>query len=814
VAALAPEALADPLGVVVDLVEARHVALERATIEEVVVGVASGRAKRRRLAQALLERRSVLADGRSPAPRVVGDLLIALRKAGTSNISSPVCASCAKPLGSLPRRGEDWYCGVCGPVRDVFTSCGKTRAVTFRDRDRRPRCGQCPPGDGRDPTDVVIDVVTSVDPTLRAEVVIAALNNAVTNAGQRRQLAWALADRPELLTGAGTEAPVPSVLRFIDGLCDAGAMHIVRPPCPHCGRVIALVKPRDGVRLCRNCVAKSRAEPCARCGVVREAATPDDHGRPLCAYCLITNPANLEICTSCRRRRPVSVRGPDGVLCAGCRPWKSMTCAICARFGPAMISKTTGTPWYAACAQRWVRCVGCGEVAPLWGGTTEEPLCATCTRPAPGFWRSCTDCGRAGRIHTGRCARCGVQRRLRELLGDEQGQIRPGLGALYEASVSLERPDTAAAWLDNATVFEMLRGLDAGKVLTHEMLDGLPAGKSLEHLRSVLVAIGTLPQRDEQMERLQRWIAAIIAARSDPEEQQLLHRYVTWHVLRRLRRRLGDAETTHAQAVSVQEHVRGAITLLDVLGAHHLDLGSAPQGDLEAWLVSEQSTHCREARHFVRWAKREKLTSLEFPAVRWGGPSGVIDNETRWVQARWLLHDDTVKPEDRFAGLLVLFYAQWPAAISRLTLARIEANDRDVRLRLGPSPVVLPEPLAGLTLHLVATRQGHAVLGHQACSPWLFPGGQPGRSISAFRLGERLRQLGLRPGQSRSTALFQLTTELPAALLARMLGIHISVAVAWQRASAGDWTDYAAYYSRRGDRRESKPLVEPPHSPL
>jgi hypothetical protein len=30
-----------------------------------------------------------------------------------------------------------------------------------------------------------------------------------------------------------------------------------------------------------------------------------------------------------------------------------------------------------------------------------------------------------------------------------------------------------------------------------------------------------------------------------------------------------------------------------------------------------------------------------------------------------------------------------------------------------------------------------------------------------------------------------------------MLGIHISVAVAWQRASAGDWATYAAEISRR-----------------
>ena len=44
----------------------------------------------------------------------------------------------------------------------------------------------------------------------------------------------------------------------------------------------------------------------------------------------------------------------------------------------------------------------------------------------------------------------------------------------------------------------------------------------------------------------------------------------------------------------------------------------------------------------------------------------------------------------------------------------------------------------------------------------------------------------LRPAQSRITALFGLATELPAAVVARLLGIHIKVAVEWQHASAGD----------------------------
>ncbi|WP_246144938.1 hypothetical protein [Actinacidiphila oryziradicis] len=50
---------------------------------------------------------------------------------------------------------------------------------------------------------------------------------------------------------------------------------------------------------------------------------------------------------------------------------------------------------------------------------------------------------------------------------------------------------------------------------------------------------------------------------------------------------------------------------------------------------------------------------------------------------------------------------------------------------------------------------------------------------------------------ARSTALFALAEEVPAAILARMLGIHIQVAVQWQKASAGDWAAYAADVANR-----------------
>ena len=113
------------------------------------------------------------------------------------------------------------------------------------------------------------------------------------------------------------------------------------------------------------------------------------------------------------------------------------------------------------------------------------------------------------------------------------------------------------------------------------------------------------------------------------------------------------------------------------------------------------------------------------------------------------------------------------------------------------SPCVIPEPLATLVLHLIITRHGHATTGDQGTSRWLLPGGRPGQPVSPCRPSERLHRIRHPTRPAHFTALFQLATELPAAILARMLGIHIDVAVAWQRASAGDWMTYAADVSRR-----------------
>jgi hypothetical protein len=800
------EVLADPVGVAVRLIAGLEPQLDRVVIQEAVTSIAGGRAKRRKLAQALTLRPMVLTDGRSPGPRPVGDLLIALRKAGATVISPPICARCAKPLRTLQRRDQDWYCSVCIRRPGRCSACGQEKVISTADRKGQPRCKQCPDRDERDPLAVLAAAVATADPSLPAHVVSTAARRVFSKPAHLQRLAWVIEEEPALLSGGGARAPIGGVLRLIDELCDAGAQAITRPACPRCQRVVRLYRRIGGLWCCRNCVARSRAQPCARCGTVREIAIRDEQGRPLCPHCLITDPANQEECAGCGRRRPVSVRGPGGPLCQNCRPLKTLTCGVCGKHVPCVVSKATGKPWCLACRKRWDRCSRCGTVAPIRGGTADAPLCSVCTRPDAGFWRKCPGCGRTGRMTAGRwCVTCHLRQRLRDLLGGPDGTIRPGLQPLYDNLAGYERPATVLGWLGKPTTTAVLGELGTGqRSLTHAAFDELPDSKPLRHLRAVLVATGVLPPRDEQLTRLEHWASRAIAERSDRGQRQLLHRYATWHVIRRLRSRLGGAHATHGQANAARQHIKAAIAVLNWLTTHDLTLATVGQADLEEWLASTQSRYRTDAGNFVRWARRHKLTRLDFAAIRWAGPSGVIDTETRWEQARWLLHDEHLKPEDRVAGLLVLLYAQYPATLSRLTLDHVHAAGGQVRIRLGREPVVLPAPLDTLVLTLTATRRGHAAVGDQGSSPWLFPGGHPGQPISAFQLSERLRQLGIRSGQSRSAALFQLATELPAAVLARLLGIHITVAVAWQRAAAGDWAAYAAQVSRRSPGKQGE----------
>ncbi|WP_428933712.1 hypothetical protein [Streptomyces sp. ACT015] len=260
-------------------------------------------------------------------------------------------------------------------------------------------------------------------------------------------------------------------------------------------------------------------------------------------------------------------------------------------------------------------------------------------------------------------------------------------------------------WLAGGIVSTVLSDLGSGRrSLTHEALDELPADKVVEHIRSELVATGTLPQRDEQMVRLERLVNDLVTSHTTAEKRKILHGYATWYLLRRPRRRSRGNDITHTQLTVVRQHLRAAVHLLNWIEALSLILATCRQADLERWVTSDDIRHRREAGHFVRWVLAQKIArDLSFPAVRWNGPSQAMDDEARWATARRLLHDDTLKYEDRLAGLLLLLYAQWPAEISRLTVDHIEETDRAVRLRLSAAPSTLPTAVLARPLGIDVT---------------------------------------------------------------------------------------------------------------
>jgi hypothetical protein len=504
----------------------------------------------------------------------------------------------------MHRRGEDWLCGTCAvPRRQVCAGCDRLRSVACHGPDGRPRCTDCQPND--DPIAVITAVVQTVDAEITALAIAEAVAAAAPRLKQRRRLAWALTERPQLLTGAAADAPVPTVLHLVELLAVQGAGAIVRPPCPHCGRTLKLIKHRDGQRLCRACMAKASAEPCGRCGAPKAPAARAEDGQPICGHCVRRDPASHQQCANCRRQRPVHTRIPTGPLCATCAPRPIHSCSICTRTTRCAINTATGLPWCGACKQRWARCTGCGQVKRIRGGTLASPQCATCTRPAPthqlnsptqaqperwapaAVWRACTSCGQRGQQHEGLCPRCAVTAELRDLCRDATGEVHPRLQPLVDVLTGTQRPPAVIKWLATDTGPDLIRQMATGQLpITHAALDELADNQPVRNLRTVLVAVGVLPPRDERLTRLEHWVTRMIAPRADPDERQLLQRYGQWYLLRRLRRRAGSEPITVQQDAAVHRCIQAAAAFLDLLSAHGTTLADLSQGDLDAWLAS------------------------------------------------------------------------------------------------------------------------------------------------------------------------------------------------------------------------------------
>ncbi|AKH83977.1 hypothetical protein AA958_19310 [Streptomyces sp. CNQ-509] len=792
----------DPLEVLVDLLCDVETSLSREKVREVTSEVVQGRTRQRAIAQELTANLQVLRTGLSPCAIRVGILLMALKKAGAEQLAHPRCHACGRELvNALNTRARTWGHSSCFRKPEACTLCGEVRAVRRRDRQGQPYCERCRLPEHDDPTGALVKVLAGLEPGLGRDQVLEALDHSAGAPARRRDVAWAVVERPNLLTGQAAMAPTPGVLRFIDALVRAGADSVVMPPCPGCGKQRTLTQAVNGQRMCNPCVRRARSAPCVRCGLIKTKYRRDEGETTVCQSCWAIDPRYWEVCSRCGNRRRVAGRTEAGAVCQTCRPRPERTCAICGHSRKGTVSRAINKHVCDRCQGLWVVCGGCGAGAVVRGGTRAKPLCARCVNPDPTFWKRCRICNTTWQLNTAPCTRCSLDARLRKIFAPPGGSTAAELDRLRERLVQVDRPSYAITWLRKPNVQATITALvREHPVITHTALDTMPQSKTLAHFRSMLVSVGALEFRDEGLIRIERAVDEAVAGQQWGEHQRALRGFVDWHLLRRLRGRLKDKPASTQQLQNVRVHLVAADAFLHWLEDQGTSLSGCTQGEAESYLNSDPP-HPGRCAAFIRWAVRQRYApaGIKAPAIRWTGPAGPHDQDARWAVARRLLHDGDIPTADRVAGLLMLLYAQNASSIHRLTTDRVTNNGDHVLLSLGDRPIQLPAPLDALVSDLVAARSSHSVLRHE--SEWLFPGRKAGHPIHESQMLRRLRMLGVKPRQGRNTALFTLAQQLPAGQLATMLGVHISVAVAWQRASGGDWMAYAAALAARSTTR-------------
>jgi hypothetical protein len=116
-----------------------------------------------------------------------------------------------------------------------------------------------------------------------------------------------------------------------------------------------------------------------------------------------------------------------------------------------------------------------------------------------------------------------------------------------------------------------------------------------------------------------------------------------------------------------------------------------------------------------------------------------------------------------------------------------------MHLAIGSPPVLIPPKLATLLRQLADAPPRHSRISTGTPDPqWLFPGLLPGRPAAKSGFSRKLLDHGIDARPARNAALIALLEDIPPAILADVLGLHISTAVRWADIARRDWTAYLA----------------------
>ncbi|MFE6404451.1 hypothetical protein [Streptomyces alboflavus] len=410
-------------------------------------------------------------------------------------------------------------------------------------------------------------------------------------------------------------------------------------------------------------------------------------------------------------------------------------------------------------------------------------------------------CGNCGDIQSdGECTRCVLKRELHAEFGStDSSPLAPLISALEAA----EHPASALNWLHRPeSGASLLRELLAsGYPLSHELLDAFPHRAAAVHLRQMLVHVGVLTARDENVARTERWMRHCLDQAAD-HHKAVLHPYATWVVLRRVRHRSQTRGTSRSSAQHARSQVATALKFLQWLDGQDLTLATATQSHVDQWLAAG-STVRLQLRDFLRWTRRCRLSAeLHVPWRPEGEPANFFDDDEQLALLTRCVSDPTLPADVRAAGAIVLLYGVSVTRVTRLTRHDIDQRDNGTYLSLGQLPVLMPPAIERVVRAQCEASASLSVVGRAVSGvvPWLFPGRLAGRPVGPAPLAGRLKDYGIDIRSARNTAVLALASDLPAPILSQILGIHINTAVDWGKYVKRDWT---GYIQDRADERNT-----------
>ncbi|WP_375372735.1 MULTISPECIES: recombinase XerD [unclassified Mycolicibacterium] len=280
---------------------------------------------------------------------------------------------------------------------------------------------------------------------------------------------------------------------------------------------------------------------------------------------------------------------------------------------------------------------------------------------------------------------------------------------------------------------------------------------------------------------------------ASPAVRAPVEQFATWHHLRRLRSESRPGQSSDGAKRSAKQEVTETIKFLAWLeDTHGRSAAECTQHDVDAYLayLASGPTTRHLIRTFFVWAKSARINTRVQIGFRQARTTPTITQEQRLAWLKELLTGDAESLPYRVAGVLVLLYAQPLTKIAALQCTAISQAEGQTLIALGKQPIPVPEPFASQLNYHLRNRPNLRTTGGAVGTPWLFPSSRPGWHLDPQTIMHRLRWVGINTLGSRNTALCELVSEVPAPLVAEMLGYSDKVTQKHAEQVGNTWAKY------------------------